>query len=85
MKIRQDFERNRDTITDLSVMNVMLLKNHQEYQETMNVWKQVVGCIPHVFISCGRLIFPIVAPCNALVQKVRQSASTQNFPRKVLC
>lgn len=44
MKIRQDFERNRDTITDLSVMNVMLLKNHQEYQETMNVWKQV----PHV-------------------------------------
>ncbi|OWZ57929.1 NADH dehydrogenase (ubiquinone) 1 alpha subcomplex 6 [Cryptococcus neoformans] len=44
MKIRQDFERNRDTITDLSVMNVMLLKNHQEYQETMNLWKQE----PHV-------------------------------------
>ncbi|WVN90468.1 uncharacterized protein L203_105704 [Cryptococcus depauperatus CBS 7841] len=43
-KIRQDFERNRDSITDLSVMNVMLLKNQQEYQETMNLWKQE----PHV-------------------------------------
>nr|ODN87308.1 NADH dehydrogenase (ubiquinone) 1 alpha subcomplex 6 [Cryptococcus depauperatus CBS 7841] len=42
-KIRQDFERNRDSITDLSVMNVMLLKNQQEYQETMNLWKQEVG------------------------------------------
>ncbi|TYJ57745.1 hypothetical protein B9479_001599 [Cryptococcus floricola] len=39
MKIRQDFERNRETITDLSVMNIMLLKNHQEFQETMNLWK----------------------------------------------
>lgn len=29
--------------------------------------------------------FPIVAPRNAVVQKVRQSASAQDFPRKVLC
>ncbi|ODN80878.1 hypothetical protein, variant 2 [Cryptococcus amylolentus CBS 6039] len=43
MKIRQDFERNRETITDLSVMNIMLLKNHQEFQETMNLWKQEVS------------------------------------------
>ncbi|WWC68748.1 uncharacterized protein I206_102682 [Kwoniella pini CBS 10737] len=44
LKFRQDFERNRDTITDLSVMNIMLLKNQQEFQETMNAWKQE----PHV-------------------------------------
>ncbi|WVQ78757.1 hypothetical protein IAT38_000848 [Cryptococcus sp. DSM 104549] len=43
LKFRRDFERNRG-ITDLSVMNIMLLKNHQEYQETMNIWKQP----PHV-------------------------------------
>ncbi|WVR03936.1 hypothetical protein IAU60_000935 [Kwoniella sp. DSM 27419] len=44
MKIRHDFERNRDNITDLAVMDVMLHKNYQEFQETMNAWKQE----PHV-------------------------------------
>ncbi|WRT65589.1 uncharacterized protein IL334_002534 [Kwoniella shivajii] len=44
LKFRQDFERNRDTVTDLQVMNIMLLKNQQEFQETMNAWKQE----PHV-------------------------------------
>ncbi|KAL7419702.1 ndufa6 NADH-ubiquinone oxidoreductase subunit [Cryptotrichosporon argae] len=39
LKIRQDFEKNR-AITDLSVIDILLHKNQQEYQETMNCWKQ---------------------------------------------
>jgi hypothetical protein len=42
LKIRQDFEKNRD-ITDLPVIDMLLHKNQQEYQETMNCWKQEVG------------------------------------------
>ncbi|EIW68868.1 hypothetical protein TREMEDRAFT_68834 [Tremella mesenterica DSM 1558] len=43
LKKRQDFERNRD-ITDLSIINILLQKNQQEFQETMNCWKQE----PHI-------------------------------------
>lgn len=45
LKIRQDFEKNR-AITDLGIINMLLHKNQQEYQETMNCWKQEVsgGC-----------------------------------------
>lgn len=42
LKIRQDFERNRK-IDDLNIINVLLHKNQQEYQETMNCWKQEVS------------------------------------------
>jgi NADH dehydrogenase (ubiquinone) 1 alpha subcomplex subunit 6 len=42
LKIRQDFEKNRD-ITDLPIIDMLLHKNQQEYQETMNCWKQEVG------------------------------------------
>ena len=31
-------------MTDVAVLDVLLLKGHQEYQETMNAWKQA----PHV-------------------------------------
>lgn len=41
LKFRQDFEKNRN-IDDLAVINVLLHKNQQEYQETMNCWKQEV-------------------------------------------
>lgn len=46
LKIRQDFEKNRD-ITDLGIIDMLLHKNQQEYQETMNCWKQEVshGCL----------------------------------------
>jgi Complex 1 protein (LYR family) len=37
--IRRRFERNRH-ITDPRAIDVLLLKGWQEYQETMNVWKQ---------------------------------------------
>lgn len=47
-KIRQDFERNRH-LTDLRVINMLLFKNQQEYQETMNCWKQEVsGVVLHL-------------------------------------
>ncbi|RSH94542.1 hypothetical protein EHS25_004346 [Saitozyma podzolica] len=39
LKIRQDFERNR-AINDLKIIDMLLLKNQQEFQETMNCWKQ---------------------------------------------
>ncbi|KAL4401662.1 NdufA6 NADH-ubiquinone oxidoreductase subunit [Malassezia pachydermatis] len=42
-KIRSMFERYRD-VKDVAVLDVLLLKGYQEYQETMNAWKQT----PHV-------------------------------------
>lgn len=42
LKIRQDFEKNKE-ITDLPIIDMLLHKNQQEYQETMNCWKQEVG------------------------------------------
>ncbi|KAN0065396.1 ndufa6 NADH-ubiquinone oxidoreductase subunit [Thecaphora frezii] len=42
-KIRTLFEKNRH-IKDVAVLDVLLLKAQQDYQETMNVWKQ----IPHI-------------------------------------
>ena len=44
IKIRQEFEKNR-AVTDLAVINMLLHKNQQEYQETMNCWKQEVSLI----------------------------------------
>lgn len=37
--IRRRFEANRH-LTDTRAIDVLLLKGWQEYQETMNVWKQ---------------------------------------------
>jgi NADH dehydrogenase (ubiquinone) 1 alpha subcomplex subunit 6 len=45
LKIRQDFEKNKE-ITDLPIIDMLLHKNQQEYQETMNCWKQEVGFVP---------------------------------------
>lgn len=42
-KIRTMFERNRH-ITDVAILDVMLHKGYQEYQETVNAWKQT----PHI-------------------------------------
>ncbi|KAE8250768.1 hypothetical protein A4X09_0g3293 [Tilletia walkeri] len=39
-KFRTQFEKHRQ-ITDLAVLDVMLLKAQQEYQETINAWKQL--------------------------------------------
>lgn len=42
-KFRTQFEKNK-TVSDIAVLDLMLLKAQQEYQETMNGWKQV----PHI-------------------------------------
>ncbi|GHJ83818.1 hypothetical protein NliqN6_0220 [Naganishia liquefaciens] len=42
-KKRADFEKHRE-IRDLNVIDLLLFKSHQEYQETMNCWKQE----PHI-------------------------------------
>ncbi|KAK4135410.1 NADH dehydrogenase, alpha subcomplex, subunit 6 [Trichocladium antarcticum] len=38
-RMRQEFERNR-YVTKLSVVDVLILKNNADYQETMNFWRQ---------------------------------------------
>ncbi len=38
-RIRIEFERNR-YIDDLNLVNIILLKGRQEYDETVNEWKQ---------------------------------------------
>lgn len=38
-KFRAMFDRNSH-ITDVAVIDILLLKGYQEYQETMNAWKQ---------------------------------------------
>jgi NADH dehydrogenase (ubiquinone) 1 alpha subcomplex subunit 6 len=42
MKKRADFEKHRH-IQDLNVIDLLLFKSHQDYQETMNCWKQEVS------------------------------------------
>src|SRR5882762_3209205 len=41
--VRQLFEKNR-FVTDPKVIDVLILKGQQEYQETLNCWKQE----PHI-------------------------------------
>ncbi len=41
-KKRADFEKHRH-ISDLSVIDLLLFKSRQDYQETMNCWKQEVS------------------------------------------
>lgn len=42
-KFRTQFEKNK-TVSDIAVLDLMLLKAQQEYQETMNGWKT----LPHI-------------------------------------
>jgi NADH dehydrogenase (ubiquinone) 1 alpha subcomplex subunit 6 len=41
-KKRADFERHRG-ITDVNVIDMLIFKSKQEYQETMNCWKTEVS------------------------------------------
>lgn len=80
LKIRQDFERNR-AINDLGVINVMLLKNQQEYQETMNCWKQEVRS--HREGDARMLTSALTAPYHGVVQAVRGPTTPSDLPREV--
>jgi len=39
-KIRQEFERHR-YVNQLKTVDVLLFNSHQEFQETLNFWKQI--------------------------------------------
>lgn len=39
-KIRQEFERHR-YVNQLKTVDVLLFNSHQEFQETLNYWKQL--------------------------------------------
>ncbi|KAF8711497.1 hypothetical protein AX14_013240 [Amanita brunnescens Koide BX004] len=59
--IRERFEKNR-YVTDLRAIDVLLLKGRQEYQETLNCWKQR----DHVE---GILLAPQYRPQKTFMQK----------------
>ncbi|PPQ95817.1 hypothetical protein CVT26_015926 [Gymnopilus dilepis] len=59
--IRQRFEQNR-FVSDQRVIDTLLLKGNQEYQETMNCWKQY----DHVM---GILLEPVKKPRKTFLQK----------------
>lgn len=53
-KVRQVFEKN-SKVDDLETMDVLLLKGHQEFQETMNVWKMESHVVRHGSLLCTTL------------------------------
>ncbi|KAF5376063.1 hypothetical protein D9615_007688 [Tricholomella constricta] len=59
--IRARFEKNR-FVTDPRAIDVLLLKSRQEYQETMNCWKQT----DHIL---GILLQPQTRPQKTFLQK----------------
>ncbi|KAL1938902.1 hypothetical protein VTO73DRAFT_11055 [Trametes versicolor] len=59
--IRAHFEENR-YVTDTRVIDVLLLKGRQEYQETLNCWKQ----LDHIM---GILLAPRGRPQRTFLQK----------------
>ncbi|KAF9468301.1 hypothetical protein BDZ94DRAFT_1154069 [Collybia nuda] len=59
--IRQRFEKNR-YVTDSRAIDVLLLKSRQEYQETMNCWKQT----DHIL---GILLQPQSRPQRTFLQR----------------
>ncbi|KAF7321001.1 hypothetical protein HMN09_00187000 [Mycena chlorophos] len=59
--IRLRFEANRN-LTDVRAIDVLLLKSRQEYQETMNMWKQP----DHIY---GIMLQPKERPSRSFLQK----------------
>ncbi|KAJ7153493.1 NADH dehydrogenase 1 alpha subcomplex subunit 6 [Mycena crocata] len=59
--IRMRFEANRN-VTDLRVIDVLLLKSRQEFQETLNMWKQP----DHIY---GIMLQPKERPTRTFLQK----------------
>ncbi|KAF8578893.1 NdufA6 NADH-ubiquinone oxidoreductase 14.8 kDa subunit [Ramaria rubella] len=60
-RMREEFERNR-YVDDIRVIDRLALKWQQEYQETMNCWKQE----PHIL---GMLLQPKDRPRETFLQK----------------
>ncbi|KAK1057085.1 hypothetical protein LTR33_013722, partial [Friedmanniomyces endolithicus] len=45
-KIRQEFERHR-YVSQLKTVDVLLFNSRQEYQETLNFWKQLTHVLKY--------------------------------------
>ncbi|KAF5329356.1 hypothetical protein D9619_008934 [Psilocybe cf. subviscida] len=67
--IRQRFENMRN-VTDPRAIDVLLLKERQDYQETMNCWKQT----DHV---TGILLQPQIRPKQTFLQKFYEGRDEQ--------
>jgi NADH dehydrogenase (ubiquinone) 1 alpha subcomplex subunit 6 len=65
------FEANRN-VTDLRAIDVLLLKSRQEYQETLNLWKQT----DHIY---GILLKPKERPSRTFLQKFYEGALYCSF------
>jgi NADH dehydrogenase (ubiquinone) 1 alpha subcomplex subunit 6 len=65
--IRMRFEANRN-VTDVRAIDVLLLKSRQEYQETLNMWKQP----DHIY---GIMLKPKERPTRTFLQKFYEGAS----------
>ncbi|EJT46977.1 hypothetical protein A1Q1_04220 [Trichosporon asahii var. asahii CBS 2479] len=87
LKIRQDFERNRK-IDDLNIINVLLHKNQQEYQETMNCWKQEVvdgtSALVTRTTTPSVLLLELPAPHDVLLDK-QAARSSDVIPESARC
>ena len=64
--IRLEFERNR-YVSDPKVIDLLLQKGQQSFQETMNCWSQE----PHIF---GILLAPKDRPQRSFLQKLYEGA-----------
>ena len=65
--IRQRFEKNRD-VSDPKLIDILIHKSRQEYQETVNFWKQE----PHVL---GPLLSNRDRPHRTFMQKFLEGVS----------
>lgn len=71
--VRAEFERNR-YVSDPKVIDVLLVKGQQSYQETMNAWSQE----PHIL---GILLAPKSRPQRTFMEKFLEGAC---FPRSLV-
>lgn len=60
------FETNR-TVSDVRVIDMLLLKSRQEFQETMNMWKQP----DHIY---GIMLQPKERPPQTFLQRFYEGA-----------
>ncbi|KAH9969991.1 NdufA6 NADH-ubiquinone oxidoreductase 14.8 kDa subunit [Lactifluus volemus] len=75
--IRQRFEKNRD-VSDPKLVDLLIHKSRQEYQETVNFWKQE----PHVL---GPLLSNRNRPHRTFLQKFFEGASSCALPDSSSC